>query len=137
MAKPKHCATGTHVFKKSGRGKRYCTKCPLVPCDVGECDLSLHPVPLKHFPPENAAVCRSCGERTVWSPMKGQKLTDPHVMAHDPDEHAKKHGHPIRDLGKENAALVADLLEQAARASKAKPTPKAPPVPPLPKPRKP
>jgi hypothetical protein len=133
MASMRHCATGTHAFKTTPNGRTFCTKCPLVPCAVGECDLSLHPVPTKHFPPEYDAICRRCGERTTWSPLKGARMSDPHVLAHDHDASAKKHGHVPRDIAKEDAAQVRSILDEAARNAKRKPTPKAPPAPPLPR----
>lgn len=133
MATVRHCATGTHSFRAAPNGRTFCAKCPLVPCKAGECDISLHPVPTKHFPPEFDAICRKCGERTTWSPMKGARMSDPHVLAHDHDETARRHGHAPRDIAKEDATLVKSLLDETSRNAKRKPTPKAPPAPPLPK----
>lgn len=133
MAMSKHCAPGTHTFTTTARGNRHCTSCPLVPCAIGQCNLSLHPVPLKHFPPEYDAICRRCGERSVWSPMKGAAMSDPHVLKHDHDELAARHGHAPRDISKEDAALVKGILDQAANNARPKPKGKIRVQPPLPK----
>ena len=72
----------------------------------------------------------------MWSPKQsGTKLTDPHVVTHDHDVVSRKFGHEVRDIGKEDAALVADLLAQTARNAKPTPAPKPTVTPPRPKKR--
>ena len=129
---PRRCLPGTCTLAWTGApgatgSVQHCTTCGLVPCASPlDHDYSTHPVPLRHFPPEFDRICRKCGVRDVWSPLAGATMDDPHVLVHDHDAQARRFGHKPRDIATEDAALLASLLDQAAK--NAKPAPAGRPI---------
>jgi hypothetical protein len=80
------CTGPHHWVTRAIDGVKLCALCKFEQCAPNHHDFAINPMPTQFHPHEYEQVCRTCGVKETWSPVK-------HDPADDFGLVARKHGH--------------------------------------------